>query len=215
MRTPLAQIRMFSETLRLGRIRSEEEQQRSLRIMDQEARRLTHLVENLLYFSRSERQPARITPSEVALGSLIREVVDSFEPLAAARNMSVEVLPHPELTALVDPDAVRQVLLNLLENAAKYGPPGQSIVVDVAAPNGRAQLVVEDQGPGIPPADRGRVWERFWRLERDRASTIPGTGIGLAIVREIAQLHGGSVAVEDGTQGGARFVVILGRVVPS
>lgn len=212
LRTPLAQIRMFSETLRLGRVRSDEEQERSLRIVDQEARRLTHLVENLLYFSRSERQPPHITPSQVALGNLVHEVVDAFEPLAAARSMTVEVSPHAELTAVIDPDAVRQIILNLLENAAKYGPPGQSIFVEVSAPNGRARLVVEDQGPGIPPADRARVWERFWRLERDRHSHVPGTGIGLAIVRELAELHGGSVAIEDGIRGGARFVVILGRV---
>jgi signal transduction histidine kinase len=215
LRTPLAQIRMFAETLRLGRVRSPEEQQRSLRIVDQEARRLTHLVENLLYFSRSERQPPRISRATVELGPLVNEVVESFTPLAASRQMEVRVASPDHLLVSLDPDAVRQVLLNLLDNAVKYGQPGQTIGVEAGSSNGTARLSVEDEGPGIPAQERERVWERFWRGERDRHSNVAGTGIGLAIVRELATLHGGKVRIEDGDRGGSRFVVEMGDVLAS
>src|SRR5256886_608272 len=191
LRTPLAQIRMFSETLVLGRVRSDEEQRRSLAIIDQEARRLTHLVENLLHFSRSERQTAHITPEPTALRPLVQEVIDGFAPLAAARGARLSSAVPDDLVFPADPGAVRQMLLNLLDNAVKYGPAGQEVRIGATRENGIARLWVDDGGPGIPRADRERVWERFWRLERDRGSAVAGSGIGLAVVRELASLHHG------------------------
>ena len=169
LRTPLAQIRMFSETLTLGRVRSEEERRRSLAIIDQEARRLTHLVENLLHFSRSERQTAHIAPEPTALAPLVQEVIDGFAPLAAARGVTLAASVPEDLVVPADPGAVRQMLLNLLDNAVKYGPAGQEVRIGATRENGVARLWVADRGPGIPRADRERVWDRFWRLERDRA----------------------------------------------
>ena len=210
LRTPLAQIRMFSETLVLGRVRSDEEERRSLAIIDQEARRLTHLVENLLHFSRSERQATRVTPEPTALAPLVEEVIEGFAPLAAARGVSLQAAVTEGLVAPVDPGAMRQMLLNLLDNAVKYGPTGQTVTVGAAAgPNGAARLWVDDCGPGVPRADRERVWDRFWRLERDRGSAVAGSGIGLAVVRELAGLHHGRTWVEDAQSGGSRFVVEL------
>src|SRR5258708_21534182 len=112
---------MFAETLLLGRVRTEEERLRSLQILDQEARRLSHLVDNLLYISRSGRQPLRVQPQPTALGPLIQQVVDGFQPLVAARGMTVRFLPEATATVPVDRAATRQILLNLLDNAAKYG----------------------------------------------------------------------------------------------
>ena len=211
LRTPLAQIRMFSETLLLGRVRSDSERLRSIEIIDQEARRLTHLVENLLHFSRSERQVARLSPAPAPLSALVREAVEAFAPLAAARGMTLATDLADGLVALVDADAVRQMLLNLLDNAAKYGPAEQTVTVGLEAREGRARLWVDDEGPGIPAADRERIWERFWRLERDRGSSIAGTGIGLSVVRELVALHGGRAWAEDapGGGGGARFMIEL------
>ena len=210
LRTPLAQIRMFSETLVLGRVRSDEEERRSLAIIDQEARRLTHLVENLLHFSRSERQTTRVVPEPTALAPLLQEVIEGFAPLAAARGVSLQATVTEGLVAPVDAGAIRQMLLNLLDNAVKYGPPGQTVTVGAAPqPNGAARLWVDDCGPGVPRPDRERVWDRFWRLERDRGSAVAGSGIGLAVVRELAGLHHGRTWVEDAASGGSRFVVEL------
>jgi signal transduction histidine kinase len=210
LRTPLAQIRMFSETLSLGRVRSDEERRRSLAIIDQEARRLTHLVENLLYFSRSERQATRIAPEPTALAPLVQEVIDGFAPLAAARGVTLAAAVPEELVVPADPGAVRQMLLNLLDNAVKYGPAGQEVRIGAARANGVARLWVDDGGPGIPHGDRERVWERFWRLERDRGSAIAGSGIGLAVVRELASLHHGRTWIGDAANGaGARVTIEL------
>jgi len=214
LRTPLAQIRMFSETLVLGRVRSDEERRRSLAIIDQEARRLTHLVENLLHFSRSERQTAHIAPEPTALAPLVQEVIDGFAPLAATHGARVSASVPEDLIVPADPGAVRQMLLNLLDNAVKYGPAGQEVRIGAARDNGAARLWVEDGGPGIPRADRERVWERFWRLERDRGSAVAGSGIGLAVVRELAVLHHGRAWIDDpAAQGdgsvGTRVVIEL------
>jgi len=211
LRTPLAQIRMFSETLTLGRVRSDEERRRSLAIIDQEARRLTHLVENLLHFSRSERQTTHITPEPTALAPLVQEVLDGFAPLAAARGATLAATVPEDLIVPADPGAVRQMLLNLLDNAVKYGPAGQVVRVSATRHNGSARLWVDDGGPGIPRADRERVWERFWRLERDRGSSVAGSGIGLAVVRELADLHHGRVWIDDvgPDAGGTRVVIEL------
>lgn len=211
LRTPLAQIRMFSETLLLGRVRSEEERTRSIAIIDQESRRLTHMVENLLHFSRAERQVTKVALEPTDLCVVAREVIEGFTPLAAARNVTLCPSIADCVVVPADAGALRQMLLNLLDNAVKYGPAGQQVTLGVAPVNGGggARLWVDDQGPGIPDADRARVWERFWRLGRDRGSPIAGTGIGLAVVRELAELHGGRTWVEEAPGGGARFVIEL------
>src|SRR5204863_327957 len=191
LRTPLAQIRMFSETLLLGRVRSDDERERSLEIIDQEARRLTHLVENLLHFSRSERRLARLSPALAPLAPLVSEAAEGCAPLAAARGVTSGSELADGVVAPVDADALRQMLLSLLDNAVKYGPSGQTVTLALAVADGRARVSVDDEGPGIPAAERERIWDRFWRLERDRGSAVAGTGIGLSVVRELVALHGG------------------------
>ena len=219
LRTPLAQIRMFGETLLLGRVRSDAERRRSLEIIDQEARRLTHLVENLLHFSRSERQAHRVAPEPTWMAPLIRSVVEAFAPLAVPRRVRLRADIAEGVVAAVDAEAFRQMLLNLLDNAVKYGPEDQTVTVTLAPADaaGHVQVTVDDQGPGIPHAERERIWERFWRLERDRGSAVAGTGIGLAVVRELAALHGGRAWIEDPPAGhgqGARFVLEVPAAAP-
>src|SRR5438309_1295056 len=219
LRTPLAQIRMFGETLLLGRVRSEAERRRSLEIIDQEARRLTHLVENLLHFSRSELQAHRVAPEPTWMAPLVRSIVEAFSPLAVPRRVRLRTDIAEGVVAAVDPEPFRQMLLNLLDNAVKYGPEDQTVTVTLAPTDaaGRVQVTVDDQGPGIPPAERERIWDRFWRLERDRGSAVAGTGIGLAVGRELAALHGGRAWVEgppDGRGRGARFALELPAAVP-
>jgi signal transduction histidine kinase len=210
LRTPLAQIRMFAETLVLGRVRSEDERRRSLRIIDQEARRLTTLVENLLHFSRSERQTLRVSPAPTLLGPVVRGVLESFTPLAETRRVRLVTSLADGVTAWVDEGALRQMLLNLLDNAVKYGPDGQAVTVGIDPVAGdRVRIWVQDQGPGVPASERERIWDQFWRLERDRGSSVAGTGIGLSVVRELATLHRGRVYVELAPGGGARFVIEL------
>ena len=210
LRTPLAQIRMFAEMLRLGWVRSDDERQRSVAIIDQEARRLTHLVENILQFSRAERSIPRVSLGPIDLATLVDEVVESFAPLAGTRGVTVRTSHGGHAVARADRDALRQVLLNLLDNAVKYGPVGQTITVGTRlATDGRAQVWVDDQGAGIPARDKARVWEPFRRLDRAVEAGISGNGIGLAVVRELVIAQGGTVTVLDAPGGGASFVVSL------
>ncbi|MGH7579503.1 MAG: sensor histidine kinase, partial [Gemmatimonadales bacterium] len=206
LRTPLTQILLFAETLELGRTGGEGERRRALAIIVHEARRLAHLVENVLQMSRAERRMVRVRTEEQRLAPLLRETVDRFAPLAAGNaRLGTEV--EDALVAPVHADSLRQIVINLLDNAVKYGGGEAPVTLRAFLAGGRALLEVADAGPGIAPADRERIWEPFVRLERSPA--VAGSGIGLAVVRELVMAHGGSCRVEDAPGGGARFVVEL------
>ena len=209
LRTPLAQIRMFAELLRMGWIRSAQEHSRSLDIIDQEARRLGHLVDKVLCFDRVERGENTLMTERTELAPLVREVLEAFSPLATARQVQLRVSLDDDVVADVDRGAMRQVLINLLDNAVKYGPAGQTISVGLDRSDGErsARIWVEDQGPGIAPTERIKIWEPFHRLDRDANSAVAGSGIGLALVRNLILAHGGSARADDGVDGGSRFVV--------
>ena len=208
LRTPLAQIRMFTETLLLGRTRNDAERRRSLEIIDQEARRLTALVDNVLNLGRAERGAVRLAPAAAELAPIVQEVVDSFQQLPRARSLELRTELERRLIATVDTGAFRQILLNLLDNAAKYGPVGQRVIVGLAMFEETARLWVDDEGPGIPLRDRQRIFEPFYRSATHEADArVAGSGIGLAVVRELALLLGGTVRAEEAPGGGARMVV--------
>jgi len=211
LRTPLTQIRMFAETLLLDRVRSSHEERRSLEIIDQEARRLSNLVENVLRLAQSERGRLPVSRETVDVGPLLRETAESFLPLARASGDTIEVHAGDGAIVHADPESLRQIVLNLLDNALKYGPRGQRIVLALTSDEDRVRVTVDDQGPGIPERDRDVIWQRYTRLDRDREGHKPGTGIGLAVVRELVAVHGGSVSVSDSPLGGAQFGVILPR----
>lgn len=209
LRTPLTQIRMFAETLLLDRVRTNDEHRRALEIIDREARRLGQLVENVLQFSRSERRVAPITKSRRELAPLLAEIIEDFETSMNGTQVHIEPRLAAGVAAEVDSDSIRQIVLNLLDNAVKYGPKEQHISLGLEARDSKAVLFVEDEGPGIPESERQRVFERFHRLERDRQSATAGTGIGLSVVRDLVLRHDGRCRVEPGHRVGARFVVEL------
>ncbi|MGA9836672.1 MAG: HAMP domain-containing sensor histidine kinase [Gemmatimonadaceae bacterium] len=209
LRTPLAQIRWFSELLHMGKLRTEEERLRSASIIDQEARRLTYLVENVLNFSRSERRQNQISPLPTDLERELRETLELFAPLARSRQMKLRAELELGVVAIVDRDALRQVVLNLLDNAAKYGPPGQTITVGSTRHGDAVRIWIDDEGPGVAPADRARAWEPYVRLGRESDHGTGGSGIGLAVVRELVEMHGGRCMIQASPSGGVRVVVQL------
>jgi signal transduction histidine kinase len=209
LRTPLAQIRMFAELLDDGRLRTDAERHRSMRVINREARRLSHLVEKILQFSRLERASADLHVERLDVAQTLAEVTEAFKPLAAARDARLVVEVEDGLVVRADRDAVSQLLLNLLDNAVKYGPDGQTIVLAAAQAGNNVRLSVQDEGPGIPEDHRDRVWEPYHRLEREVGAQVTGSGIGLAVVDELVAEHGGRAWVEDAPSGGARFVVEL------
>jgi signal transduction histidine kinase len=212
LRTPLAQIRLFSETMLLGRVRSEGEARRSLEIINQEAQRLGHLVENVLSFARGGRGIARATLEQRSLPQLVHDIAESFAPLARTRQARIVVSAPDEAIVQIDAAAFRQVLLNLLDNAAKYGPVGQTITVSLADHDTHARMTVDDQGPGVAAADRLRIWQPFARARDASQAAVAGTGIGLAVVKDVARVHGWHVDVDTAPSGGARFIVDVPRM---
>jgi signal transduction histidine kinase len=216
LRTPLTQIRMLGELLSDDKLRTPAERTRAVHIIRREAQRLTQLVENLLQFSRTRAAPAGPEAiRDVDLDEAMSEVVASFQPLAESAGATVRANAPPGLSVQGQRDGVRRILLNLLDNAIKYGPSGQTVVVQASADNGKVRLVVEDEGPGVPADDRERIWDPYWRLPRDVDSLRPGSGVGLAVVRSLAEQYGGSAWVEDAPRTGSRFVVELARGEPA
>ena len=209
LRTPLSQILLFAETLNLGRVRSEEERRTAANVIVQEGRRLMHLVENILHFSRAERQMTRLGPEPLDLNQAVRSIVDDWTPLANTPDVNIATAFAPDVHVVADRGALKQIVINLLDNAVKYGPAGQTVTIGTSAVDHRARLWVEDEGEGIPPRERERVWSPFYRLDRHANSSVAGSGIGLYVVRELARLHGGDARVEDAPSRGARIVVDL------
>ncbi|MEO7084566.1 MAG: HAMP domain-containing sensor histidine kinase [Gemmatimonadaceae bacterium] len=207
LRTPLSQILLFAETLNLGRIRSDEERHAATDVIVQEGRRLMHLVENILHFSRAEREMTRLGVEPLDLSAVVCAIVEDWRPLAAAADVRIETQLATDVHAVADRSALRQMLLNLLDNAVKYGPASGTVIVGTSANGTGARVWVEDQGQGIPADQRELVWSSYYRLDRDARSAVAGSGIGLYVVRELARLHGGSAWVEAAAGGGARFVV--------
>ena len=206
LRTPLAQIRLYQDTVRLGRARSPEDHAWALAQVDRETTRLSHLVEKVLSFSRFGRD-AGPAPQPADLAGEAHRIVKEFRPLAASRQATIETAIEQVPPVPLRRDALRHILLNLLDNAVKYGPTGQTVHVSVHRDNGQVLLAVADHGPGVPPGERAAVWRAFAR--GTTGADQGGSGIGLTIVREVAVQHGGRAWVEDAPGGGARFVVAL------
>src|SRR5688572_6761006 len=206
LRTPLAQIRLFLETLRLGRFTTEEQRKWSLDNIDRETNRLAHLVENILHFARAGRAPSSPAAAEPTdLGAEIEHITRAFEPLAASRRASLRLELAPNVTAPLQREAFRQVLLNLLDNAVKYGPAGQTVTVSLAQVGTSARVTVADEGPGVPVKEREAIWTPFFRGGAASAQGAGGSGIGLAIVKDLVARMGGRIEVTGAAGRGAEF----------
>jgi signal transduction histidine kinase len=207
LRTPLAQIRLDLDTVRLGRYPSDAYREAALERVDRETRRLTFLTENVLRFSRRGREstPAERLSTDVAAETA--RIIEEFRPLAAARRAAIAFQADASPVAMLDRDALRHVVLNLLDNASKYGPPGQTICVGVHNSGGTARVSVTDQGPGVPFNERELIWHPFRRGSGAMHLGVGGSGMGLTIVREIVQQHGGETRIENAAGGGAVFTV--------
>jgi signal transduction histidine kinase len=208
LRTPLAQIRLYLDTVRLGRTADPSQQDWALSKVDRETTRLHHLVENVLRFSQVGKAGSGMArPTDVTAEA--QRIVDEFKPLVAARKISIDTHLAPVPSLALTPDSLRHILLNLLDNAVKYGPDGQTITVALTATTNDVQLVVADQGRGVPASERDEIWRAFSRGRAGQETT--GSGIGLSIVRDVVTQHGGRAWVDSPSTGGARFTVSFPR----
>ena len=211
LRTPLTQIRLAAETVLLGRSPNPEAERRSLASIVDETKRLQQLIDNVLHFSRAERRSTVMRVEPVELRPVVDRATDDLAPLVAGRGIVLLVDIPEDLVVQGNANALRQIVLNLLDNGARYGPDRQTVTVGAAARDGQVELWVEDRGPGVPAADRKRVWSAFVRLDRDRESVVTGTGLGLTVVRELVEAQGGRCWIEEAPGQGARVVVRLAK----
>ncbi len=207
LRTPLAQMRLFAETLRLGRVRSDDEKNHAVGVIEREVRRLEHLVDNLLNASRAQHDALPASIQSVDLAALTCEAVSEYTPLAAKSGVTIHIDAPQSIASRLDPAAWRHIVINLLDNATKYGPREGRVDVSLTSDGRFSRLTITDQGPGVATADADRIWERFWRGAQVRSAGVTGTGVGLATVKHLVELMGGKCWVEQATPTGARFVV--------
>ena len=192
LRTPLTALHL--QLGLLARAGSDTERAAAMGILSAGVQRANHLIEQMLMLARQE--PRADSPrSPVRLDELAREIVAELVPLADARQIDLGVAAAQPATITADPDALRTLLRNLIDNAVRYTPGGGRVDVTVESSGAEARVTVSDNGPGIPPQERSRVFDRFYR----RAGTAsPGSGLGLSIVKAIADAHGATLTLADG-----------------
>lgn len=211
LRTPLTSIKAYTETLLDNQKNPAFTlHEKFLGIINEECDRLTRIVNDVLDLSRMDSGKRRLKAQPLSLGRVFDEVLPTVEPQLAAKRLSVTRDLAPDLPTIeADLDLLKQVLVNLINNAAKFSREGTSVTLRAARSGERMQIVVEDQGVGIPPDKLNRVFERFYRVEEGGAERIGGTGLGLAIVKGVVELHGGTIRVESEVGHGSRFVMEL------
>jgi heavy metal sensor kinase len=211
LRTPLAS-QIAELEWALARPRTPVEHEASLGVCMRAAQRMRAVVEGLLTLARADAGAVPLQREEVDLAALAREVVDASRPLADQRGVHLRTEGAPAIVR-GDPDRLRELITNLVSNAAQYGASGDEVVCATSVANGRAILEVRDTGPGIDAADLPHVFERFYRANKARSRAVGGTaggaGLGLAISKWIAESHGGRILCESAPGQGTRFTVEL------
>jgi two-component system phosphate regulon sensor histidine kinase PhoR len=208
LRTPLTAIRGYVEALLDDRSDSEEGR-RFLEIIARHSARMERLVSDLLRLARLDARQEALDLAPCDMQQLFNTVIADVAETAEAKHQSVTAtVEAPAHRILADPAKLHDVLRNLIENAVHYSPENAAIRLEANRENGMVRIAVSDSGPGIPPEDLSRVFERFYRVDKSRARP-GGTGLGLAIVKHLVELHGGQAVAENRPEGGARFVIML------
>jgi signal transduction histidine kinase len=206
LKTPLALIQLFAETLELGRLKNTERAHEYYRIINSEARKLTRLINNLLDFSKIEAGLRTYTKREpINLTELTRGVLESLESQFAHNQFTVTAHLDGHVPVLIDAEAAVQALENVISNAMKYSPEHRAIEVEVDRVDGHGVVRVRDHGVGIPAPLQRKIFRKFFRIQTDAGSGPQGTGLGLAIVDHVMRGHGGFVRVDSEPGRGSTF----------
>jgi signal transduction histidine kinase len=207
LKTPLALIQLFAETLELGRLKNTERAPEYYRIINSEARKLSRLINNLLDFSRIEAGLRQYRREPTDLTTVTKHVLESLESQFRHNQFTVTSKLHPPVPVLIDPEATEQALENLISNAMKYSPEHREILVEVDREGDHGVVRVSDHGIGIAPRLQGKIFRKFYRIQTDAGSGPQGTGLGLSIVDHVMRSHGGFVRVQSEPGRGSTFTL--------
>lgn len=212
LRTPLTTFRLYSDMLESGAVKPEKRGD-YLRVLSREADRLSHLVENVLAFSRIERGSARSTVATARIAELLEPMRERLESRLVGAEMSLQMtFENPGETVRVDATAIEHILFNLIDNAAKYATAGEPKVVEISTKKaaGFVEIHVTDHGPGIPLSEHRRIFQAFHKSAREAAETKPGVGLGLSLSRRLARNLGGNLScLANSATSGAHFLLTL------
>jgi signal transduction histidine kinase len=210
LKTPLALIRLFAETLELGRVPNAERTREYYRVINKESHRLTQLINNILDFSRIEAGRKEYRFATVDVCRIVDEVLEAYRFPIEQQGFTLEVVFAEEVPEVQgDAEALSQALLNLLNNAIKYSREDKRIRVEVSAKEGKVIVSVTDHGIGVAKADHKRIFEKFYRAEDSLVHETKGSGLGLALVSHIMEAHGGSVELQSAPGRGSTFILAL------
>lgn len=213
LRTPLTSISAYAETLRSPTFKPEgETRERFLQVIYDESRRLTRIVDDILDLTTMDAGRVRMSCRRIDVNRVLSDAMDVIQPLAADKKIEVTIVESEIAHVHADPDLLKQLIMNLLENAVKFTQESGHVTVSIESDATAIRLVVKDDGPGIPQDKLDAIFERFYQLDGSNARSHGGSGLGLAICRSIATWHDGRIWAESGESDGSRFVVSLPRV---
>src|SRR5262249_50282557 len=194
LRTPVSVVRAAAEVALSREHRDEAEYRETLAIVGSQARRMSRLVEDMLVLARADAGGYTLRPVDFYLDDVIAECCRAVDVLAAARGVTIQSRAAQEIPFRGDEDLLRQLVLNVLQNAVQHTPPGGSVAIDVERDAAAVRMRVSDTGTGVSPEDEGRIFDRFVQLDPSRRGQ--GTGLGLPIARWIAEAHRGTLILE-------------------
>jgi signal transduction histidine kinase len=210
LKTPLALIRLFAETLELGRVPTQERARHYYRVIHKESQRLTQLINNILDFSRIEAGKKEYRLGRADVSRIVADVVEAYRYPIEHLGFKLDVEIAPDLPELeVDAEALSQALINLLNNAVKYSREDKHIRVEVRQEGERVLISVADRGIGVAKSEQVRIFEKFFRAQDTLVHETRGSGLGLTIVRHTMDAHGGSVEVDSAPGRGSTFTLAL------
>lgn len=197
LRTPMSYIRGYSQVLEEGLAQSPDEVQKYLRIINDESKRLEHLVDDLFVLAQADAGMLTVEKQPTKLDEIVRQVVERMQKKAGDKQIQIRLVSPSLPIVFVDPTRMEQVLINLVDNAIRYTPTKGQIIVQSKIEGKWLEVSVSDTGIGIPKEELPRIWDRLYRVEKSRSRARGGTGLGLAIVKQIVELHGGEVMAES------------------